>query len=555
VLLAGFSPEMTREVQDTSQLNYSALVIEHMLDSELVVVLRSAVDDHNVNVLAVALSALVTLLRLNAWYESAFDGVAGHQRLCLPPLLNGEEEVEMAESEDSKAHVSLSKLDLVAALLNMAVVDRMRYILECVPDSHARLCALRVLLALARHSSAACNQLFRAPRIPLVITALCKELQDGNSTTSTNTNTDISTSTSTNSGPGESEEMVWADTLLLLLRTLCQASQGICRHFLDNGLMLQLKRMFVLSIGIPGPSPNAATSSVTSAVTLLMSVRALEIWRISLCYGFEADLFLDMFPVLCRCCAMVPESNATHYALRLRQTRAVYNITTHVCRLLGAAAAEEADRAAQTTAADYINPNATNSNNSTTNTTSNTTTTTSTATATTTAKANASKFYAVTVGRVTGVYAGWENTKPQVRNYVGCFYKSFATHSGAQAYLDAHNTTTTTTTTSNTSTATTTNTSTTTTNSINTNTSNSIRNTSTTTTTTTTTHTSNTTTTTTTTSTTTTTTNAKVKKSVSFAAEAKPVDGQPVMHGGVKQLSLAIGHVATSVEQVSITVL
>jgi DNA replication protein DnaC len=46
------------------------------------------------------------------------------------------------------------------------------------------------------------------------------------------------------------------------------------------------------------------------------------------------------------------------------------------------------------------------------------------------------KWYAVTKGRVPGVYSSWEDTEEQVKNYPGADYKSFPTEAKALQYID-----------------------------------------------------------------------------------------------------------------------
>ncbi len=47
----------------------------------------------------------------------------------------------------------------------------------------------------------------------------------------------------------------------------------------------------------------------------------------------------------------------------------------------------------------------------------------------------AKKFYAVKVGRQTGLFTNWADCKAQVQGYSGAVYKSFPTLQEAQQYL------------------------------------------------------------------------------------------------------------------------
>lgn len=48
-----------------------------------------------------------------------------------------------------------------------------------------------------------------------------------------------------------------------------------------------------------------------------------------------------------------------------------------------------------------------------------------------------SGYYAVAVGRSTGIFKTWDECNTQVKRFPGCRYKKFRTQSDAQAYLDA----------------------------------------------------------------------------------------------------------------------
>ncbi|EEU48989.1 uncharacterized protein NECHADRAFT_75702 [Fusarium vanettenii 77-13-4] len=48
------------------------------------------------------------------------------------------------------------------------------------------------------------------------------------------------------------------------------------------------------------------------------------------------------------------------------------------------------------------------------------------------------KFYAVAVGRITGVFTTWDETKPQVNGYSGAIHKSFKSREKAQEFLYQH---------------------------------------------------------------------------------------------------------------------
>ncbi|KAJ4313858.1 hypothetical protein N0V84_009213 [Fusarium piperis] len=48
------------------------------------------------------------------------------------------------------------------------------------------------------------------------------------------------------------------------------------------------------------------------------------------------------------------------------------------------------------------------------------------------------KFYAVAIGRTTGVFETWEETKSQVNGYSGARHKSFKSREDAQEFVDQY---------------------------------------------------------------------------------------------------------------------
>ncbi|UPK98820.1 hypothetical protein LCI18_009755 [Fusarium solani-melongenae] len=48
------------------------------------------------------------------------------------------------------------------------------------------------------------------------------------------------------------------------------------------------------------------------------------------------------------------------------------------------------------------------------------------------------KYYAVAIGRTTGVFVTWDETKPQVNGYSGAIHKSFKSREEAQEFVDQH---------------------------------------------------------------------------------------------------------------------
>ncbi|RSL56991.1 Ribonuclease H [Fusarium duplospermum] len=48
------------------------------------------------------------------------------------------------------------------------------------------------------------------------------------------------------------------------------------------------------------------------------------------------------------------------------------------------------------------------------------------------------KFYAVAIGRITGIFETWDETKAQVNGYSGARHKSFKSRKEAQEFIYRH---------------------------------------------------------------------------------------------------------------------
>lgn len=118
--------------------------------------------------------------------------------------------------------------------------------------------------------------------------------------------------------------MILGESLLSLLRLLCQSSKSICEHFVKSGLMFQLKRLIVAAIGLP-----EAVLSLPKTITasdIMLSLCALRCWRVSLVYQLETPFFADNFAVLCKAATLEVASDNPNYRLLQVHKRAVYNV-------------------------------------------------------------------------------------------------------------------------------------------------------------------------------------------------------------------------------------
>eukprot|EP00850_Spirogloea_muscicola_P012306 SM000079S22424 [mRNA] locus=s79:148338:153353:+ [translate_table: standard] len=165
--------------------------------------------------------------------------------------------------------------DVVAGLIRMGVLPRIRYLLEVVQLPAADQPFIEILVAIARHSEAAAAAVLDCPH-------LINALQARFLRASINTSATAIT--------------------IKLLKVLCQASAACAAQLATSGLLhlavCHLLRQSPLAQA-PGVRGRAAALAPSPAQQPSVAVEGLRLWRVCLQYRFGRADLSDLYPQLC----------------------------------------------------------------------------------------------------------------------------------------------------------------------------------------------------------------------------------------------------------------
>eukprot|EP00850_Spirogloea_muscicola_P015786 SM000124S25918 [mRNA] locus=s124:145953:151736:+ [translate_table: standard] len=194
-----------------------------------------------------------------------------------------ETEVEAKKGVDTDAartvasDADVASRDVVAGLIRMGVLPRIRYLLEVVQLPAADQPLIEILIAIARHSEAAAAAVLDCPH-------LIDALQAGFLRASISLVTSATAIT------------------IKLLKVLCQASAACAAQLATSGLLhlavCHLLQQSPLSLA-PGVSGHAVVLAPSPAQQLSVAVEGLRLWRVCLRYHFGRADLSDLYPQLC----------------------------------------------------------------------------------------------------------------------------------------------------------------------------------------------------------------------------------------------------------------
>eukprot|EP00850_Spirogloea_muscicola_P013186 SM000088S23727 [mRNA] locus=s88:291485:297421:- [translate_table: standard] len=165
--------------------------------------------------------------------------------------------------------------DVVAGLIRMGVLPRIRYLLEVVQLPTADQFLIKILIAIARHSEAAAAAVLDCPH-------LIDALQGRFLRASINTSATAIT--------------------IKLLKVLCQASAAFAAQLATSGL-LHLAVCHLLQQSplaqAPGVRGHAAALAPNPAQQPTVAIEGLRLWRMCLRYHFGRADLSDLYPQLC----------------------------------------------------------------------------------------------------------------------------------------------------------------------------------------------------------------------------------------------------------------
>ncbi|KAI0237577.1 RNA polymerase II-associated protein 1 [Lamellibrachia satsuma] len=253
----------------------STAIIPALVDGGLVFILRWALDDSTENTMAAAVLCLHSLLVCQQDEEAAdmtFSWHGGHE---MPSLIVPETETNDNDEEQEHTDAALVKHDIIKGLLKMALLQRLRYIVEVwQPPTPVILHIINILIRIARHSKQAAYELMQCPRLmttlfnqflPITWTA-CGDY-------------------SSCSGSGRP-----ISSVLKLIRVVCTAGRNMAATFISEFHLLDcIARYLALQ-------PSEMELPRRDAEQL--QTEALHTWQVCLSYGHATHIFSDLYPVL-----------------------------------------------------------------------------------------------------------------------------------------------------------------------------------------------------------------------------------------------------------------
>ena len=286
------------------------VVMEHLLALGLCSSLRVSLDDAVVGVVIAALRAIESLLCRREEEErrealaSASDGHRYHvptmSRQALAaredpyalPIVNdsvlkaycrrlegGEEAEEEEDAEavnDNAKDEAICLRDVVAGLVQMQLLPRLRYLLQLQSASSSPSSAivnsiLHILLTVAQHSPAAACAVHRTPHMLPLLASMVQPQPAASSSSSASL----------------------SQHLFPLLSVLAASSSTALLYLSSSSALLYSHHYLLVSNGLPGQ-----LRPPVFAPSLSLSAASLRLWRVALGYGKDAESWLVFFPVL-----------------------------------------------------------------------------------------------------------------------------------------------------------------------------------------------------------------------------------------------------------------
>ncbi|CAI9275749.1 unnamed protein product [Lactuca saligna] len=180
-----------------------------------------------------------------------------------------DEEGDEEEEHTIKDDIVVATQDILAGLVRMGILPRIRYLLESDPSTALEETLISILVAIARHSPTCADAIMKCERLVQLIVHRF----------------------TTNNQMGVDFIKIKSVTLIKVL-----AQSGRCKEFVDNGTFQKLTwHLYRCALGIDDWM-NKETEKVKLWSTLL--IEQLRFWKVCLQYGYCASYFADMFPAL-----------------------------------------------------------------------------------------------------------------------------------------------------------------------------------------------------------------------------------------------------------------
>ncbi|GMH18122.1 hypothetical protein Nepgr_019963 [Nepenthes gracilis] len=188
-------------------------------------------------------------------------------------LLVGEDSVDDVGGEHTiQDDTIVAGQDVVAGLVRMGILSRLRYLLEMSPTMALEECILSILIAVARHSPTCSNAILKCQRLVQIVFErfMMKDKLEVQATLTKS---------------------------VTLIRVLAQSDQRSCLEFIRNGIF---QNMTWHLYGVTS-SINDCVKSGEKHFKLAaeLMVEQLRFWKVCIKYGHCISYFTTFFPALC----------------------------------------------------------------------------------------------------------------------------------------------------------------------------------------------------------------------------------------------------------------
>ncbi|XP_077968249.1 RNA polymerase II-associated protein 1-like isoform X1 [Styela clava] len=248
-------------VKDTSEP-----VLKNLLESGILFLLRWSLDEQSETLLQASVSALHSLLCPSNHTEELSELKFLSNRGCETMKLNPNVGIKQDDTD-----YEIAEKDVIAGLIKMKILQRIRYILEvCRPSPVTINHCLDILIRICKHSIKSSVEIFECPRLVSFIIKFLIPVVKG----------DIDSGDK----PGNSFKYPFPKAIRLL-RMLCIAGRHLTSRLLNDHKDVQ-----ALIVRYVANDQDENYSETEQEV--------LKLWIVCCSYGFLCDLFSELFQII-----------------------------------------------------------------------------------------------------------------------------------------------------------------------------------------------------------------------------------------------------------------
>ncbi|XP_031566687.1 RNA polymerase II-associated protein 1-like [Actinia tenebrosa] len=255
-------------------------VLQTLLDTGIIFLLRWALDDTADAVMAVAvqcLAAVVVVPNDQLYASQVFEWHHGQELPSLRPENDEENKDKIDDDEESKhkTDAEMVKTDVIKGLLQMRILPRLRYILEvCRPSPTTVRSILSILTRITSHSTEAGHEVTKCPRL---MESLFSNFLPISWKKVEQTMEDIS-----------DVYGVPLQEAMMLLRAICSCGRNI------TAIMISKHGMMESILCYTALHPKDIQLFLDDAMNLY--IESIRTWTVCISYGLACDQFRENFP-------------------------------------------------------------------------------------------------------------------------------------------------------------------------------------------------------------------------------------------------------------------